>query len=308
MGRSSGRETGDARSLSGCPGAPHCVADLSPPKEAVVSSSRNVFICPLRVICRPIVNQTLLEKLRREEIDLVRHWFKPGMRVLELGGGNGFQAQILAAWGCEVMSVDLPAATIAPFYYPVQAYDGQHLPFPDHSFDAIFSSNVLEHISHLQPILNEIARVVKTDGVIVHILPSSAWRFWTSLSHYGHISKRAVGLLFSVQANTHASTAREPFKERDWPVLLKRALFDGPHGEYPNALYELYAFSRSRWLGVFRAHGFAIIACRDNGLFYTGYGIFSGWSLATRRALRWVLGPAARIYVMRPVNHDLRQV
>ena len=256
----------------------------------------------------PIVNQALLEKLRREEIDLVRHWFMPGMRVLELGGGNGFQAQILASWGCEVTSVDLPAVTAAPFYYPVQAYDGRHIPFSDHSFDAVFSSNVLEHISHFEIILNEIARVVKSDGVIVHILPSTAWRFWTSLSHYLHIMKRAIGRFSVVPADPQASTARKPFEERDWPVLLKRALFDGPHGEYPNALYELYAFSRSRWLGVFRAHGFAIIACRDNGLFYTGYGIFSGWSLATRRALRWVLGPAARIYVMRPVNHDLRQV
>ncbi|MGH7963425.1 MAG: class I SAM-dependent methyltransferase, partial [Candidatus Binatia bacterium] len=100
-----------------------------------------------------------LERLRRHEIDTVRHWFQPGMRVLELGGGSGFQASILASRGCEVLSIDLPERPIPrQIYYPVQAYDGHTIPAADASFDVVFSSNVLEHIWPLPPILRETRR------------------------------------------------------------------------------------------------------------------------------------------------------
>ncbi len=252
------------------------------------------------------MDQRHLESLRGAEIDLVKHWFRPGMHVLEIGGGNGFQAGILSSWGCEVRSIDLHESVSAQTqHFPVQVYDGRHIPFPDHSFDAVFSSNVLEHISHLPVILDEIKRVVKTDGVIVHVLPSSAWRFWTSVSHYGHILKRAFGLLLPVQTDSSAPALQTLAKGRGWKALLKRAMFDGPHGEYPNALYELYAFSQTRWLRVFREHGFQMIRCSSSGLFYTGYVIFPRLSLATRRVLSHFLGSSSRIYVMRVVKTEM---
>lgn len=262
--------------------------------------SRGVVTSPKRVVGVPVAKQAFLEQVRREEAGLVRELFKPGMRVLELGGGNGFQAQILASWGCEVTSIDLPESVpVTARHFPVQVYDGQHIPFPDHCFDVVFSSNTLEHIPHLSVILSEIARIVKADGVVVHILPTASWRFWTSLSHYGHILKRAFGLLLPVQTDASAPVWPTLAKRRDWKALLKRALFDGPHGAYPNALYELYAFSHMRWLRVFREHGFQMIRCSNSGLFYTGYTLCPCLSLATRRVLAHCLGSSTRIYVMR---------
>jgi SAM-dependent methyltransferase len=248
-----------------------------------------------------VMDQQHLQSLRKAEIDLVKSWFRPGMRVLEVGGGNGFQSSVLASWGCRVTSIDLAETSATATYYSVEPYDGKKFPFPDHAFDVVFSSNVLEHVTHLSVILKEIARVAKSDGVAVHILPSSAWRCWTSLTHYVHLVKRVGRRLFRHDAGSSGSSFQVASSKRDWGVLLKRIFLDGPHGAYPNEFYELYAFSRFRWLDVFAAHGFEITSCFRNGLFYTGYAIFPRLSMSRRRALSRFLGSATWIYIMRPV-------
>lgn len=50
-------------------------------------------------------------------------------------------------------------------------YDGKTLPFPDNSFDSVFSSEVFEHIFNLEEILKELNRVLKTRGKILISCP-----------------------------------------------------------------------------------------------------------------------------------------
>ena len=116
-----------------------------------------------------------LQELRKSEMEAVSSLFRPGLRVLEVGGGSGYQAELLASCGCHVISVDVAdSSTHVPIHFAVHRYDGMRLPFGDQSFDAVFSSNVLEHIAHLHEVLRETRRVVKNDGFHVHIVPSSA--------------------------------------------------------------------------------------------------------------------------------------
>ncbi len=58
----------------------------------------------------------MLEALRRTELQAVRAWFPPHARVLEVGGDTGYQASLLASWGCNVASVDIPEP---PYHPPV---------------------------------------------------------------------------------------------------------------------------------------------------------------------------------------------
>lgn len=53
--------------------------------------------------------------------------------------------------------------------YP--GYDGTHLPFPDNSQDAIYTSHTLEHISDYQASIREWFRVLKLGGHLVIVVP-----------------------------------------------------------------------------------------------------------------------------------------
>jgi len=50
-------------------------------------------------------------------------------------------------------------------------YDGKTLPFPNNSFDAVFSSEVFEHVFNLEEILGEIKRVMKPGAKILVTCP-----------------------------------------------------------------------------------------------------------------------------------------
>lgn len=50
-------------------------------------------------------------------------------------------------------------------------YDGRTLPFPPHDFDAIFSSEVFEHVFNLPEILPELNRVLRSGGLLLITCP-----------------------------------------------------------------------------------------------------------------------------------------
>lgn len=57
------------------------------------------------------------------------------------------------------------------------AYDGQHLPFADESFDVITSNAVLEHVHDLPFLSKEMYRVAKDHGICYHL-----WHNYYSVS------------------------------------------------------------------------------------------------------------------------------
>ena len=241
----------------------------------------------------------ILDANRSAEVRGIRGIFsKPG-RILELGGSDGFQARILADGGWDVASIDLAGRPKRPVaYFPVQDYDGLHIPFEDKSFDGVYSSNVLEHIPHLVEILAETRRVLRRGGIAVHILPSPAWRFWTTISHY----PRLAGLLWTRRSGSVVpARASIPPAISSLKSTFLRATGLLPHGEYSNAVAELYYFSRSRWGSVFRASGFDIVSCSGGNMFYTGHSLLPFLPLSFRRSLSGVLGSACHIFVLRRV-------
>src|SRR5919197_1277373 len=127
------------------------------------------------------------ERLRHAELGLVQNWFEPTAHVLDLGAGAGYQASLISEMGCDVTAVDV--AVRGRTYYPVREYDGKRIPLPDESVDVVFSSHVLEHVESLMPLLSETKRVMRPLGLAIHILPTPAWRLWTSLAHYPYVLK-----------------------------------------------------------------------------------------------------------------------
>ena len=101
-----------------------------------------------------------------------------GERVLDVGSGPGFlSAEIAEAIGSSgsVQGIDVsePMVDLArdhcaqlPWVTFSQA-DATHLPFPDNSFDAVISTQVLEYVTDVGAALAEIHRVLRPAGRIV---------------------------------------------------------------------------------------------------------------------------------------------
>ena len=70
--------------------------------------------------------------------------------ILDFGAGTGISSALLSKVSKSTIAVDIKSSNYSnETCFPVLIYDGKVLPFEDHTFDIIFSSNVLEHIPDL---------------------------------------------------------------------------------------------------------------------------------------------------------------
>lgn len=251
---------------------------------------------------------SFLHELRQYELELVARLLPLGARVLEIGAGTGYQARELQSRGFKLTAIDVHQSNYSEErVFPVIDYDGKTFPVADRSIDVVFSSNVLEHILDLDTFHRETRRVLKPDGYCIHLMPTGAWRFWTTLTGWADIlpaiCPQLRGLLpWPLDRATPRRIARAG-------VQLIRTI--GPraiptrHGERGTALTELWTFGRLHWVRHFSEKGFEIIAAMPTGLFYTGH-MFLGPRLGFERRTklsRW-LGSACVVYRVRPKRVD----
>lgn len=243
-----------------------------------------------------------LDRIRFAELCAVRSLFPACATVLEIGGGNGFQAAVLASWGFSVISIDIDTqGTWTHRYFDVVGYDGTVIPVENRKIDVIFSSNVLEHISQtdLMSLFAQMRRVLASGGFAVHLMPSPAWRIFTMLAHYPWLVVRVMRGSKAVGGMAQPTLAAVT-KRRGLRGLIARALWPAPHGEYPSSIVELFAYREQAWRRRFEAGGFEIMRCYPAGVFYTGYTLFPRLSISWRQALAKLLGSACKVYVVKP--------
>lgn len=118
--------------------------------------------------------------------------------VLEVGSGEGSILHWLSEWNfCEDMhgleisesGIKLTKEKNIKHLKSIQLFDGYKIPFPDHHFDLVICSHVLEHVEHERVLLREIQRVSKYQIIEVPIDFSFYVdkRFGHFMS-YGHIN------------------------------------------------------------------------------------------------------------------------
>jgi SAM-dependent methyltransferase len=111
------------------------------------------------------------------ELAMVAHFASllPGeKRVLDAGCGAGRMMPVLAGHGCRVEGVDLSPEMVRRSRrdhaaYPAQVASIADLPFPDGSFDGVFSwySTIHGPDEGLAPVLREARRVLRPAGLLL---------------------------------------------------------------------------------------------------------------------------------------------
>lgn len=247
----------------------------------------------------------MLKNIRLYELEQMLQYLPPISKVLEIGAGAGWQAQVLAAHNHDVEAIDIAESLYATQReFPVLEYDGIHIPYPDNTFDVVFSSNTLEHIPGLSSFQQEIRRVLKPDGMVIHILPTASWRLWTSLSHYVFIVRMVLTLFGFRKCITDANLIEHKRANRSIANLIRKTLFSPRHGERGNAVLELWLFSRYDWRRLFRQTNWHIEREIPLRLFYTGYSILdSQLDIGRRVQLSKILGSSTRLFVLRIDEH-----
>jgi sterol 3beta-glucosyltransferase len=98
-----------------------------------------------------------------------------GARLLEVGFGNGLQLRRMRELGWEVTGVDVDPAGVAAARdsgLDVRLGDLADQSLPEGTFDAIYSSHVIEHVHEPESLLRECHRVLKPGGVLVAVTPN----------------------------------------------------------------------------------------------------------------------------------------
>jgi len=92
----------------------------------------------------------------------------PGMRLLDLGSGPGTITDGLASAVHPALAVgiDFDPTPAEGTQVTVVTADANRLPFPDATFDAVFSCALLQHVDDPTAILTEARRVCRPGGVI----------------------------------------------------------------------------------------------------------------------------------------------
>lgn len=249
-------------------------------------------------------NVEFLHEIREYELAEIMRYLPRSSRILEIGGGTGYQAKQLQDAGYSLESIDIPDGNYTDQrVFPVKDYDGVHIPFPDDSFDIVFSSNVLEHVRDLPALDKDIRRVLRPNGYCVHVMPTGAWRGWTNIAHYTELVQR---LLLDVrhQVKNRGGTPTRALPKnigREWYKLLRHYLIVPRHGETGNALTEIYTFSKLAWLKKFRELSYRIDSATPLGLFYTGHMVFGKRVPIKKRCdVANLLGSACVIYTVKP--------
>lgn len=265
------------------------------------------------------VNLQHLEMLRLSELSLVISEIKKlkpdGVKILEIGAGSGWQSKKLTERGYLVEAIDIANSNyINNRVWPIINYDGNYIPFSDEEFDVIFSSNVMEHIPHLDQFQDEIRRVLKPDGIVIHLVPSGSWSFWTILTHYPYILKLIMTKIFAKDnaiSGMHAGNRKQVSEAEDIaPALLKNmarkvrnGILPRRHGERGNVVTEIYYFGKDWWVSFFQNNGWDILKYSTNQLFYSGYSIFgSSISISGRQLLSRYLGASCHLFVLNKNN------
>ena len=143
----------------------------------------NQHIHDLEITKHPVGSRGFFDDLDQYHFEKLHHLLRlvafdgyRGRSVLEVGCGAGVDLVRFARGGAEVTGVDLAPSAIdlarANFeqqglHAKLEVADGEHLPFPDNSFDFVFAHGVVQYTADPRRLVEECRRVLTPGGEAV---------------------------------------------------------------------------------------------------------------------------------------------
>ncbi|MBN2256895.1 MAG: class I SAM-dependent methyltransferase [Anaerolineaceae bacterium] len=150
--------------------------------------------------------------------------------ILDLGCGDGHFASVAFSQPLDIgldplHEVIHEAEARRAYLLAVQA-DGAIQPFEDAHFNSAVSNSVLEHIPHIQDVLNELGRVMKPGGFFVFCTPNH--RFNESLWGTGLFRRLKLHTLAEGYIRLYSRIARHEYCDspQTWKKRLDKAGFE----------------------------------------------------------------------------------
>ncbi|MGA2535183.1 MAG: class I SAM-dependent methyltransferase [Terracidiphilus sp.] len=133
-----------------------------------------------------------------EQAGEIMEWLaaKPGESILDLGCGDGQLTQRIVASGASVSGADASPEMVAAARtrgIAAQEARAESLPYPDASFDAVFSNAALHWVRDQDAMMAEVHRVLKPGG-----------RFVAEMGGHGNIAAIRVALMAVLARHGHA--------------------------------------------------------------------------------------------------------
>lgn len=225
------------------------------------------------------------QTLRQAEFAALKPWLATliqGKTVLEIGSGDGTQLALLRNLAGSVVGVDVPNGSMVQTPQPgVQYYDGVTLPFPAASVDVIYSSHTLEHVQNWSALSQDMQRVLRPDGLAIHVVPTAAWRVLSWLTHWPMQPRRIWRALAPRPAAAGAGTgiAASP---RPLRTKLLDTLWPSRHSEFGNRFTEVGHLTQQAWHQRLTNSGWSVVKIEKLPYLYT-----DNFLLGPRLPLTW---------------------
>jgi len=244
-----------------------------------------------------------LHFIRNEELLTIKKIIQEhkGGGILEIGGKDGYLAKKIENWGYEVISIDINPSSK---YFNVKNMDATNLKFKSNSFDIIFSSQVIAHIKNKNLLFQEINRVIKNDGLIIHIVPSSWWSLITNFWYYILLPKRLfkkINVKTNTEINTEINNHNKSIKAKN---RLMNLLFYHPLGTDKSFFIEIFKFSKNSWSKMFILNNCKIISKINGPMSYSGLSIFKNSGHKIRKFTAKQI-PSSHIFIMKKSNNNI---
>ena len=206
-----------------------------------------------------------------------------GKTALEVGSGGGILSEEICKMGFTTTGIEPASESIQAAQQHANAeglnikYEqgtGEHLPYPDQSFDCVFCCDVLEHVRDLPKVIAEISRVLKPNGVFIYdtlnrtfvsklvaIKIWQEWKRWAFMPPNLHVWKMFI--------------KPEEIKE----LLSKNRLEWQDHvGSQPNvSIPQMLGYLRKRvkgeWTFTDLGKKFWLVESKDMNILYGGHAI-----------------------------------